>query len=369
MIRARKAVERVDEYRPQPEGREAMLRLDLNENTVGCPPALLSAIRRSITARRCSVYPEYERYRAILARAYRVEPDELILTNGVDDSIMLICDTFVDPGDLLVIPSPTFSIYQFFHEVSGGKTRRVRYDSRARLSVSRLATAGKHARWMALANPNNPTGTLIPSSELETLLRALPRTVVLVDEAYFDFSGATVLPWIRRFPNLIVGRTLSKAYGLASLRIGLMFANPHLAGLMQRIHAVYAVNGVAAMAAAEAMKHARAIERYSVMVRLNREAFSRELERLRIPYIPSSANFVLTRIGPRAEEMVKRLRERGILVRGWPGDAELAGCIRITIGNALQMRRITRVLGELRHLLPPDRAKARTRAKAQGWFV
>lgn len=368
MIRARKAVERVDEYKPQPEGREAMLRLDLNENTVGCAPALLRSIRRAMTPRWCSVYPEYETSRASLARHFGVDPAELIVTNGVDDSIMLICDTFVDPGQLLVIPSPTFSIYQFFHEVAGGKTRRVSYDSRARLSIAKLAAAGKRARWMALANPNNPTGTLISPPDLKALLRALPRTVVLVDEAYFDFSGVSILPWIRRFPNVIVSRTLSKAYGLATLRIGLMFANRRLASLMHRIHAVYAVNGLAAVAAAEAMKHTRAVERYSAMIRRNREAFCRMLDQMRIPYIPSSANFVLTRVGPRAPELVKRMRQRGILVRGWPADPELAECVRITIGSADQMRRAARALNELHGLVlrvEGDAAQNRSR----GWFA
>lgn len=368
MIRARKAVERVEEYKPQPEGREAMLRLDLNENTVGCPPALLRSLRRVMTPRWCSVYPEYEKSRASLARYFGVDPAELIVTNGVDDSIMLICDTFVDPGEMLVIPSPTFSIYQFFHEVAGGKTRRVKYDSRARLSLAKLTAADKRARWMALANPNNPTGTLIDPPDLEALLRAVPRTVVLVDEAYFDFSGVTILPWIRRFPNLIVSRTLSKAYGLATLRIGLMFANRNLAGLMQRIHAVYAVNGLAALAACEAMKHTRAVERYSAMIRRNREAFCRELDLIGAPYIPSAANFVLTRVGPRAPELIKQMRERGILVRGWPGDPELADCVRITIGSADQMRRAARALNELRALIQPKGAGA-AQTRLKGWFV
>lgn len=368
MIRARRAVERVAEYKPQPEGREAMLRLDLNENTVGCPPALVRSIRCAMTPRWCSVYPEYEKSRASLARHFGVNPAELIVTNGVDDSIMLICDTFVDPGDLLVIPSPTFSIYQFFHEVAGGKTRRVRYDSQARLSMAKLTVAGKRARWMALANPNNPTGTLISPPDLEALLRALPRTVVLVDEAYFDFSGVTILPWIRRFPNLIVSRTLSKAYGLAALRIGLMFANRHLAGLMQRIHAVYAVNGLAAVAASEATKHTRAVERYSEMIRRNRKSFCRKLDLMRIPYIRSSANFVLTHVGPRSPELVKKMRQRGILVRGWPGDRELAECVRITIGSADQMRRAARALNEQRGLLQPDGRKT-AEPRFGGWFA
>ncbi|MGH9435436.1 MAG: pyridoxal phosphate-dependent aminotransferase [Terriglobia bacterium] len=371
MIRARRAVERVEEYQPQPEGRAGLMRLDLNENTVGCPPGLLRALRRMMTPEWCAVYPEYEKSLRTLARYFGVSCGEIIVTNGVDDSIMLICDTFVDPGDVLVIPSPTFSIFQFFHEVSGGKTRPVRYDRDARLPVSNLIAAGKRARWMAVANPNNPTGTMFSPADLKLLLKALPRTVVLVDEAYFDFSGVTILPWIRRFPNLIVSRTFSKAFGLAALRIGLMFANAKLLGLMRRIHAVYAVNALAAAAAAEAVRFGSAVEDYAGAVRLNRERFCRDLDRMRIPYIPSSANFVLIRCGPRAPDVVARMRKQGILVRGWGSGPGLERCVRITIGTALQMRRATDALAGLLPLIEANPAAAdgrEAKSVAPGWF-
>ncbi|MDE3180621.1 MAG: histidinol-phosphate aminotransferase family protein [Acidobacteriota bacterium] len=371
MIRARKAVERVEEYKPQPEGRARLLRLDLNENTVGCPAGLLRALRRTLTPEWCAVYPEYEQSRRRLARHFGVSTNEMIVTNGVDDSIMLICDTFVDPGDVLAIPSPTFSIYQFFHEVSGGQTRRISYGNRAQLPMRELIAAGKNARWMALANPNNPTGTLFSPGDLETLLKALPGVVVLVDEAYFDYSGVTILPWIRRFPNLIVSRTFSKAFGLAALRIGFMFASARLAGLMSRIHAVYAVNGLAATAAAEAADYAPSVQKSAAAVCRSREAFCRELRQLAIPFIPSSANFVLVRVGRRANELVLRLRRQGILVRGWSAESELRNCVRITIGTSAQMRRTSRALSALRSLFdecPRTGGAGRAAPPDERWF-
>ena len=368
MIRVRKTVERVAEYTPVPEGRADMIRLDLNENTVGCPAGLLRALKRTMAPEWCAIYPEYEKNRKILAHHFAVSPDELIITNGVDDAIMLICDTFVDPGDVLVIPSPTFTIYQFFHEVRGGKTRTVSYDREARLPVEKLIAAGKHARWIAIANPNNPTGTLVPPEELKTLLQALPGTLVLVDEAYFDFSGATILPWIRRFPNLVVSRTFSKAYGLAALRIGLMFANRKLTSMMLRIHAVYAVNAAAAACAAEAVNYSEAVKRYSAMVCANRERFCRQLKAMNIPYIPSAANFVLTRAGVRATEVAEGFHKLGVLVRAWPGDAQLKHCLRITIGTVPQMRRAVKALASLQHLIEKDRNASGPYSSAR-WFT
>ncbi|MGH9352872.1 MAG: pyridoxal phosphate-dependent aminotransferase [Terriglobia bacterium] len=370
MIRARKTVERVEEYTPQPEGRLGMIRLDLNENTVGCPAELVRAIRRVITPEWCAVYPEYEKSHETLARYFGVSPAELMMTNGVDDAIMLICDTFVDPGDALVIPSPTFSIYQFFHEVRGGVTRAVNYDRNVCLPLDKLISAGRRARWMALANPNNPTGTLVPPEDLKTLIEALPETLVLVDEAYFDFSGVTILPWIRCYPNLIVSRTFSKAFGLAALRIGLLFANKKLMGLMRRIHAVYAVNGLAAACAAESVHYDQAMRRVAATVCRSREAFYRDLERFKIPYMSSSANFVLTRVGPEAQEIAARLRKQRILVRSWSNEPRLKRCLRMTIGSAPQMRRLTDALAGLVHLINPDKPRNRTVAGGAmgGWF-
>ncbi|MGH9405128.1 MAG: histidinol-phosphate transaminase [Terriglobia bacterium] len=370
MIRARRAVERLREYTPVPEGRESMIRLDLNENTVGCPPALLRALRRQMTRERCAIYPEYDETRAVLAKYYGVSPAELVMTNGVDDAIMLICDTFVNPGDVLAIPSPTFAIYQFFHELRDGITRPVDYDRRVRLPVEKLIAAAKRARWLALANPNNPTGTIIPKDELRRLIEAAPQTLVLVDEAYFDFSGVTVLHWIRRYPNLIVSRTLSKAFGLAGLRLGILFASRALMGLMRRVHAAYAVNAVAVAGAAEAVKYGEAVRAYVAMIQRNREWLHTELSEMGVPHAPSAANFLFARIGERAPEVARRLRRQGILVRDWGSDARLCKCLRITIGTMPEMRRVAGGLRGLRRLLETDDAAELADGKSRfAWFA
>lgn len=341
MIRARKAIERLQPYTPPEEGRAESVRLDFNENTVGCPPGVARALRRAMKADWFTIYPEYEKARRELARYFGVSPDELLIANGVDDAVKLICDTFVDPGDGLVIPSPTFAIYQFFHELAGGKVQVAHYDKNFQISTALLLKpVNKRTRWMALANPNNPTGTLISHASLKELLQTAPGVLILVDEAYFDFSGATILPWIRKYPNLIVSRTFSKAFGLAALRIGFLFAHKELASLLRRAHAVYAVNGVAIRAAVEAIRHEDHVQQYAHMIVKNRAHFCRRLNSWKIAYAPSAANFVLARIGPHAHEMARELRRKGILVRDWPGDPRLATHLRITIGTAGQMRRL-----------------------------
>jgi histidinol-phosphate aminotransferase len=361
MIRPRKSVRRLQKYRPPLEGRGGKIRLDFNENTVGCPPEVVRTLRRALNAEMLTRYPEYDASRKTLARYFGVAPEEMLLTNGTDEAIKMICDTFVDSGEVLVVPVPTFPVYEFFHNVAGGRIVRVRYDEDFRLPLDKfIAALCRRTRWVALANPNNPTGTLTPKSALKAILVAAPGTLVLVDEAYFDFSGETVLPWIREYPNLVVTRTFSKAFGLAALRMGCLFANAQLAEVLHRAQNPFAVNALAVMCACVAIRHADCVRRYVAEVKANRAEFCRWLDSLEIPYVPSSANFVLTRVGERAPEIARRLRSEGILVRDWSYDPHLRGYLRVTIGSAAQTRRLIEELERVEHLID-------TRNGAKAW--
>jgi histidinol-phosphate aminotransferase len=348
-VRPRKSVAKLPQYHPPLEGRAGKLRLDFNENTVGCAPVVVRALRRTLDADGLSRYPEYEEAREILANYFGVSANELLMTNGIDDAIKLICDTFVDPGDELVVPTPTFSMYQFFQAVAAGKTTLVPYDEGMRLSATSIIKAvTRRTRWMALANPNNPTGTLIPKGGLRAILRGAPKVAVLVDEAYFDFSGETVLPWIQEFPNLIVARTFSKGFGLAGVRLGVLIANVELAGLMRRAHAVYPVNSLALVCALEAIRQEDYVRRYAATICANRELLCARLEKMGVAYLPSAANFVFVRVGDGAPEIARRLREQNILVRDWGHDPRLRRYLRLTIGTTAQTRRLARQFELLR---------------------
>ncbi len=375
MIKPRPAIENLKKYRPPQEGRGGKMRLDFNENTVGCPPQVIRALRRALNPEMMTRYPEYDEGRRTLAAYFRVKPEEMVLANGTDDAIKTVCDTFVDPGDALLVPAPTFPVYEFFHNVAGGKTLRIRYDGRFRLPVHDFVTTLKRdrVRWVALANPNNPTGTQIPKSALKAILLAAPQTVVVVDEAYQDFSGQTILPWIRRYPNLIVTRTFSKAFGLAALRMGCLFAAPQLIEPLQRGQNPFAVNSLALMSACIAIRYDAQVREYARTIRANRVGLCRWLEAHRIPYVPSSANFVLTRVGERAPEIARLLREKKILVRDWSYDPHLKGYLRFTVGSQAQTRRLMSELERLKHLIQtPNGARAWKNIvsySSAGWFT
>jgi histidinol-phosphate aminotransferase len=344
-IPVRRAVLRLAPYCAPEEGRAGKLRLDFNENTLGCSPRVLRALAR-MTGEQMAIYPEYEATTARLARYYRVRPNELRLTNGIDDALHLIADTYIEPGDTVLLAEPTFDMYRFFSELAGARVVALRYDDEMRFPVEGvLRELRRRPRILFISNPNNPTGTLVGRDALRRILRAAPRTLVLVDEAYFDFSGLTVLPWVRRYMNLIVARTFSKSAGLAALRLGCLFARKEILDPMRRAGTPYPVNSAALVAAEAAIRDTRFLRRYTREVLKSRALLEEGLARLGAGIFPSAGNFVLADFGPKARQLVLALERQGILVRE-RRDFPRAGYVRISAGTCADTRRLLAAIKE-----------------------
>jgi histidinol-phosphate aminotransferase len=346
-IPVRSAVARMLPYHPPLEGRDGKLRLDFNENTTGCSPLVRRALR-DLTSAAVSMYPEQDTVRRELARFFGVQVDALLLTNGTDEALHLIVDTFIEPNDTVLLVEPTFAMYRFYSELAGARIQALRYDAAMQFPMSALLAAlRKSPRVFFLANPNNPTGSVLRPRELRRILKAATNTLVVVDEAYFEFSGITILPWIRRHSNLVVTRTFSKAAGLAGLRLGCIFANQSIAEYFRKAQSPYPVN-VAALAAARATIRDRAFLRNTLRAfRRSRKELERGLSELGIPFFPSAANFVLLFLGSSAKEVVASLARQGILIRDRCGDFGGQGYVRITFGTLSQTRRVLRRLKEI----------------------
>ena len=340
----RSAVGKMRPYKPPLEGRFDKIRLDFNENTLGCSPAVRRALRR-LSSATLSMYPEQETTRRKLARFFDVDAAELLLTNGTDEALNLVVNTFVDSGSRVLLVEPTFAMYRFYSELAGARVSALRYDSLMHFPVRQVLAALRAApRILFLANPNSPTGSLLLLGDLKRILKAARRTMVVVDEAYFEFSGVTMLPWIRRFRNLIVTRTFSKAAGIAGLRLGCLFAHREIAPHLRKAQSPYPVN-VAALASAEAAIRDRAfITRTVREVSQGKRELERWLRALEIEQFPSAANFILVNFGRRAKEMVSGLARKGILVRDRSSDFAGEGYVRITIGTRREIRLLLREL-------------------------
>jgi histidinol-phosphate aminotransferase len=347
-IPVRRAVERMRAYHPPLEGRGGKLRLDFNENTAGCSPAVLKALRK-LSAADVSMYPEQETVRRELARYFTVRPDELLLNNGTDEALHLIADTFLEPDDSVLLVEPTFAMYRFYSELAGARIQALRYDADLEFPLADVLQALSERsapRIFFLANPNNPTGNILQLVDLRRILRAAAKTMVVVDEAYFEYSGITILPWIRRHQNLVVTRTFSKAAGLAGLRIGCIFAARQLAASFRKAQSPYPVN-IAALVAARAAVRDRAYMRHTLReFRRSRVELQAGLTRLGIQFFPSAANFILLNLGDRAKSVVVSLARGGTLIRDRSSDFGGEGYVRITVGTLAQTRRVLRQLTE-----------------------
>ncbi|MBI3665468.1 MAG: histidinol-phosphate transaminase, partial [Acidobacteria bacterium] len=327
--------------------REGKLRLDFNENTVGCSPRVLRALRRLASRERLSLYPEYEAVRQKLAAFFNVAPDALLFTNGTDEAIQLVVNTYVDDNEPVALLSPSFPMYRFYAQAAGAVITEVPF-RRPDLTFPRdelLSAITPETRAVLIANPNNPTGTAVDLADVHRILEKAQNAAVLIDEAYFEFHGTTALGLIPHYPNLFVSRTFSKVYGLAGLRLGCLLSQPENIAYLHKAQSPYSVNSLAVICAAEAVEDRAYIERYAAEVVKAREQLCRGLRRLKVPYAPSAGNFVLAHFGDRAKEVCIRLREAGILVRD--RSFEIPGSVRVTVGNRAQVRRFLAALREV----------------------
>src|SRR6266853_3821279 len=200
-------------YEAPAEGRANKIRLDFNENTAGCGPAVLRALAK-LTPQQLAMYPEYQKPTSGIARQFGVRTEELLLTNGGDDALRVFFDTFVEPGSHILICEPTFPMYRYYAEIAGARVKTLHYSPEMAFPLAAVLKAlRENPRVFFLANPNNPTGTLVDKAAIEKILKAAQQTAVVLDEAYADFSGVTGVPWIRRHPNLFIAKTFSKAAG------------------------------------------------------------------------------------------------------------------------------------------------------------
>jgi len=340
----RKAVRDMAPYSPPTGNRRDKLRLDFNENTVGCSPRVIERLKSALDTGLLTVYPDYAKAKSALSSHFRVKPEELLLTNGTDEAIQVLINTYVDDGDEVIALRPSYAMYRFYAEVAGAKIIEIDYQPPAlKFPLPELLAAiTPKTRAILIGNPNNPTGTAINLTGIEKILKAAPHAAVLIDEAYYEFYGVTALSLLWKYPQLFVSRTFSKVYGMAALRMGCLFSQAANVKFLHKAQSPYSVNALAAIAAEAAVADTQYVENYVTEALAAREMLELGLEKLGIAYVPGSANFILGYFRDRAIEIRDALREKAILVRD--RSYEIPGGVRITVGTREQT---ARVLSEL----------------------
>ena len=295
-------------YRP-PLADRVGLRLDFNESTVGCSPRVLARLR-SLDADVLARYPEREPAEKIAAGFLGLDAAQILLTNGVDEAIHLLCSTYLDAGDEALIVVPTFAMYAIFAEAEGARVIEARASDNFAFPLNALlAQRSPRTRLIAVANPNNPTGAAVAGDVLMQIAQAAPQAAVLVDEAYFEFHGETLIEQTRQVENLFVARTFSKAYGLAGLRIGVLAGDAR----QMRWSVAWPRPTASTRPRSPFCPRRFTIRNTSTDMllkwRRNRERLQRELASLGLRCWPSHANFVLVHIGEAHAEFVQELRD------------------------------------------------------------
>lgn len=334
-LQPRAGVLRMKEYHP-PLGDRSGLRLDFNENTLACSPRVREVLG-AISSAELTKYPERAPVEAKVAEHHGLRPEQVLLTNGVDEAIHVLCQTYLNPGDALLLPVPTYSMYEVYGSGAEARIDRVPVGGLFTFPENELLEAiTPQTRLIAIANPNSPTGQTATREQIVRLLGAAPHAAVLVDEAYFHFFGETVMDLVGKAPNLIVARTFSKAFGLAGLRLGMLAASAEQMQWLRRVISPYSVNSLALACLPTALEDTDYLSWYVAEVAEARGEFEAALDRNGVTRWPSSANFVLARIGAQHRRFVEEMRERNVLVRDRSSDPGCEGCVRITIGTREQ---------------------------------
>src|SRR3954470_15721269 len=350
MLKPRKAIESMPSYH-SPSGGRLGLNLDLNENTGGCSPRVLRKLA-SLETTDISQYPDREAGERLVARFFRVSPEQVLLTNGVDEALQLFALTYLSEGDEVIVTDPTFNMYPLDVAMSGATLVSAQSERDFSFPLEKvLAAITPRTKMIAIANPNNPTATVASRADLIRVIEAAPHAAVLVDEAYFEFYGETVLDLLPKYDNLFVARTFSKAYGLAGLRIGAMMGNADQIGYIRRITPPFNVNTLALACLPVAISDQQFVADYLRQIFDGRSRLQSLCSELGLHFWPSFANFVLVEIGPEHSEFIAAMQQRGINLRDRSKDPGCEGCVRITIGtaeqNAILLDAIKSVLADL----------------------
>lgn len=329
------------------------LRLHLSENTAGCSPAVLEAIR-SIERGEFSLYPDYEDVTRAAERWLGVDKGWVQLTNGLDEGLHVTGERAAResarlgvPGEA-IITEPTFEMYAHAAESAGLTVRKILSPPDLSFPTTDVLKAITPAtRVIFLTDPSNPSGLAMPAGSIAAVADAAPHSMILLDEAYTDFSGRTFIgDELFRRRHVVIGRTFAKGHGLAGLRIGALVAHPDTLAPMRALLPPFSINIVVVHALQAALEDRAYLAWYVGEAAKSRQLIYDFATRHKLHYWPSETNFVLVRIGPRATDITRTLETRGILLRDKSGSPRCEGCLRIAAGVVSETREALSAIDE-----------------------
>jgi histidinol-phosphate aminotransferase len=341
MIKPRKSVAVLEPYIPPLEGRRGRVRLDFNENTA--PPEVFGGAVGSETV---SVYPEYGPLIEKLEKFFRVEKGCVMPVAGSGEGLFLIAFTFIEPGrDKALTSKPTFALIPHTLRVVGSKLVEIGVTEGLDFDVAAIRKElDRGVKVAVFASPDNPTGARLSVKTMRTFAKKYPKTLFAVDEAYGEYAGESIIPLTRKYPNLLVLKTFSKAWGLAGLRIGVIIGNENLLREMRKVRSPYSVNAAAVHALAELLGRYGEIRKSAKSAVKRKKCLVAEVKFRGFKTHDGSGNFFLVAFGADSSALCNFARTRGVLVRDRSAMYRLSGFARITVGTAEENRRFIETL-------------------------
>jgi histidinol-phosphate aminotransferase len=322
------------------------VRLDLNENTTEAPRHVIDALKGFLEKDCIQMYPDYAEFMPKLAGYTGIDADHLMLTNGSDQAIEIILRAFLGRGDAMVVAQPEFPIFSQVAGVIGARVCGVLFRDDFMFPFQELIDAiTTETRLIVIINPNNPTGTAVSLSEIETILKKYPDIPVLVDEAYFEYTGVTVQGHLESHENLIITRTFSKAFAMAGLRLGYIIAHPRIVSEFYKIRGPFDVNSCALVAAEAQIDHPDEWKQYvHETMTVSKPYVERFFDENGVQYYRGAAHYMLVK-PKRRDEAVLYLKEHGFLVRPMVAPT-IQDTFRMSVGTLDQMKKFADRYGD-----------------------
>ncbi len=346
-MQARRSVAEALPYPSLPRARKSKIRMDLNESAWGCSPKVLEAIR-NVDSREVSAYPDYQDFAERIAIHFQISPENIVITNGADDGIRAVMQTYIEDGDQTLMMEPSFGMIPIQAKVMGAEVHSILYQSNFSFPIDQFLEAiNPDVCVIALVRPDSPTGTVISQSDVIHILRAAPESIILLDETYHHFIKETCIDLIKEFHNLVVLQSFSKAYGLAGLRLGFVASYEKNIQQLNKVNPPFAANTVAIKAGLAAMSDSHHLKRIIEEMEYEKAFLVEELTRMGLDVRNTGANFVLLRVGDQADVIHQELVEKNILVKNLNRLPLLNGHFRVSISTRNENEMFLQALREV----------------------
>ena len=330
--------------------RSKYLRLDKNERVVAFENKFLKFLKKKIDTFNLAAYPNTNKIKKLIAKKIKVNEKMVYMSAGSDISLKTCFELFTNKNDQVIILEPTFGMVNVYSNLYGLKVIKIGYDKNLILNYEKLfKSISSQISLIVLANPNSPTGTIIPE---KTMLKILAKTKkknipLVIDEAYEGFYSKSYVKYIKNYKNLIITRTFSKSFGLAGLRAGYAVTNYDYASLLNKYRPMYEINSLSCLAIEFCLKNYSMVKQHIKQIKLAKKFLIKELNKLNIEFIDTHANFFHIKLGKKNKTLEKQFKRKGILFRKGPGVKGFESFSRFSLGSKKQMLRVLDVIKDV----------------------